>query len=31
MVGVVDVVNTLNDVDVMDEVSLACLVDGCSG
>ena len=24
-------VNTANDVDVMDEVSLACLVDGCSG
>ena len=31
MVGVVDVVNTVNDVDVKDEVSLACLVDGCSG
>ena len=30
MVGVVDVVNTVNDVDVMDKVSLACLVDGCS-
>ena len=24
-------VNTANDVDVMEEVSLACLVDGCSG
>ena len=24
-------VNTANDVDVIDEVSLACLVDGCSG
>ena len=31
MVGVVDVVNRVNEVDVMDEVSLACLVDGCSG
>ena len=31
MEGVVDVVNTANDVDVMDEVSLVCLVDGCSG